>query len=232
MFITEKMLDEFRYQTLECLMLWADYDADVFNKYIEEEIRDIYQRIIKITCVYDNIHDNFMPFLDNMDIDIYYDENIGAKSYRFRLHCNAANAIPSKKFLEYSKNAFDGLFDGKTCAEFIKYMAIPGGYQFIVEIHHRIHFATALLNVFNGTRNKLNNIITPFISKEDEMLSSLFCSTLWHILANGDIVADGGQEEFDYVLRDPFGIVKYIESDIYVNKNGEILISNCRLVDY
>lgn len=236
MVLTEKILAHFRAEALYSFLLWANDDVDTFNMYIENELYNLYHQIAKKSYYYNEKDGYIIPFMESFDMEIHKWDGEGSlvRSHSIKMACKESDSISVNDFIVRYRDSFLKIFNHRTLAEIEKYMNIPSAFPFIVEFHYRIHTAYVLVNELNKIRNRIINTTIPFINKEDEMLDNLFCNTIWHFIVNGNLIARWGEsfEEFDYTVVDPFGIPKRIEANICVDKNGDMLLSQCILADY
>ena len=223
--LTEKMLNEFQFHLMNCLLTWTNKNYDMVRYYINTEIEPLYKDLLSKILFYDEKNAQFVRF----DNNILVTPNIvngNIPSFQCTIHIKN-EIITIDRFIKTFKKFFNTIFNDICISELTKYSFTPGVMKFIVDFHYRTYVATVMSNILYNFRNRINGI-----NKFDMceiMASSAFYNTVWRSIVNCDKGAcyEEINNETRFPLKDIFGIEKYIDCEISARTDGKIYLLNC-----
>lgn len=223
--LTDKMLMQFYFHIMQCLRLWTNNDKALIQYYIETEMKELFQLLVCKICNFND--DGTLSPIDPESVEIeYYETSTGDAHFIYSFDYDDQHLIDQKDYYSSLGNYFMDLISDELLDELYKYADHPENDKFVLEVNYRLHTAIIMIVLLYNLRNKLNHITVKDCDNSELFASSIFCSTILKDLINGIKAID---YDHLYVLRDVKGHDRMLFIDVFVDKSGEICLTNCKL---
>lgn len=224
--VTFKMLNEFHHHVMDCLNTWTNENQALVKIYIENDVREMYENILKDIIVL--TEDGLLLPIDqsSFKFEPYTDKN-GFSNFTYSIEaCDTNLGISASSFIEKHKIFYQNVLSDEFITKTMIYMIYSQSADFTLDLYIRIFNTSILVNNLYKLRNEINSIDINNNDSSEMLASSMFCSTLCMDLSNGLFVKE---DHLKYNIIDMFGKYILMKMYMYVDTDGRVCLANVTL---